>query len=245
MPARNHPCFLSPENRDIKIWRYMDFAKFMFLLDSKSLFFSRSDLFEDPYEGATSHINVEFRPRIYKPQGVTPEMLKQEAEYMEWSRQWTFINCWHMNEYESEAMWKLYSKSNESVAIQSTFNLLFEALSDEVLLGIVNYIDYDNDFMPENNYFWNYLHKRKSYEHEKELRAIIRPFKINGESIPKGTPNTEYGKTVKVQISEFIQKIYISPRAQPWFADLVKNVISIYDLEVEVVHSILSKKPEY
>ncbi len=45
-----HPCFNTPSD-DTKIWRYMDFTKFVNLLDTKSLFFVRSDKFDDPFEG--------------------------------------------------------------------------------------------------------------------------------------------------------------------------------------------------
>ncbi len=31
-----------------------------------------------------------------------------------------FVSCWHENETESEAMWKLYLKSGDGVAIQTT-----------------------------------------------------------------------------------------------------------------------------
>ena len=40
------------------------------------------------------------------------------------------INCWHMNDFESEAMWKLYLKSNEGIAIQSTYQRLIDSLSN-------------------------------------------------------------------------------------------------------------------
>ena len=34
-----------------KIWRYMDFTKFVNLLDTESLFFCRADRFYDKWEG--------------------------------------------------------------------------------------------------------------------------------------------------------------------------------------------------
>lgn len=37
---------------DAKLWRYMDLAKFLSLLESCSLFFTRLDHFQDPFEGA-------------------------------------------------------------------------------------------------------------------------------------------------------------------------------------------------
>ena len=40
------------------------------------------------------------------------------------SRDCTAVNCWHINEHESAAMWDLYLKSNEGIAIQSTYQKL-------------------------------------------------------------------------------------------------------------------------
>ncbi len=38
---------------ETKIWRYMDLAKFLWILETKSLFFARTDKLGDPYEYAT------------------------------------------------------------------------------------------------------------------------------------------------------------------------------------------------
>ena len=37
---------------DLTLWRYMDLAKFLSLLDESSLYFTRIDHFNDSYEGA-------------------------------------------------------------------------------------------------------------------------------------------------------------------------------------------------
>ena len=37
---------------DTKLWRYQDFSKFVSLLDSGKLFFTRADSFDDPFECA-------------------------------------------------------------------------------------------------------------------------------------------------------------------------------------------------
>jgi len=49
--SENHPSFPLTIRRDQKLWRYMDFTKFMSLLETKSLWFNRSDRFDDPFEG--------------------------------------------------------------------------------------------------------------------------------------------------------------------------------------------------
>jgi hypothetical protein len=48
----SHPSFLQPADRRVKVWRYMDLAKFIWLLKEKRLFMARLDRLSDPYEGS-------------------------------------------------------------------------------------------------------------------------------------------------------------------------------------------------
>lgn len=47
-----HPKEYDVPKRDMPLWRYQDFPKFVSLLDSGELFFTRADKFEDVFEGA-------------------------------------------------------------------------------------------------------------------------------------------------------------------------------------------------
>lgn len=117
-----HPNFneLAEES---KIWRYMDFTKFVHLLESESLFFTRADKFEDPFEGVSSMANQSLRNEIYNGK-IPPEAFKLLDDFSKMARMYTFVNCWHLNDYEAAAMWKLYLQSNEGVAIQTNFQSL-------------------------------------------------------------------------------------------------------------------------
>jgi hypothetical protein len=46
-----HPVFEPPDGH-AQLWRYMDFIKFVSLLDTAELNFSRSDMLGDPFEGS-------------------------------------------------------------------------------------------------------------------------------------------------------------------------------------------------
>ena len=48
---QKHPEFEEPSNENIKIWRYLDFTKFVSYLDRKALFFTRADKLDDRFEG--------------------------------------------------------------------------------------------------------------------------------------------------------------------------------------------------
>ncbi len=245
MTDKNHPCFQPPADKNMKIWRYMDFTKYVSFLDSKSLFFSRSDIFNDPYEGATSHANLKLRPEVYKESGIPQKMFDQMSKFSEWVRHWTFLNCWHMNEHESSAMWKLYAQTNEAVAIQSTYQRLRDCLPENVFVGVVKYIDYETQWLPEGNSMWPFVHKRKSFEHERELRALIQDLPQNDKGINIGLLNSEIGRLVTISPLELIEKVYVAPYSPTWFAELVKKITLQFGYDFEVRQSILSKAPVY
>jgi len=94
-----HSRFIAPTNPNTKIWRYMDFTKFLSLLEDSSLYFTRSDRFEDVYEGSTPHANAEMLESVYAGTEAIHN-LKAWTDLMTWTRKWTYINCWHMNKGE-------------------------------------------------------------------------------------------------------------------------------------------------
>jgi hypothetical protein len=177
----NHPAFSQPPDLRIQIWRYMDFTKFVALLHAGALFFVRADLLDDPFEGSYSRANESLRLTVYGKEA--PKISQSIPPFYRWVREWTFLNCWHMNELESAAMWRLYARSNEAIAIRSKYQLLAQALPEKALLGMVRYIDYDTECLPEGNSFYPFVHKRKPFEHEPEVRAIIQDVPVEGEQI--------------------------------------------------------------
>jgi hypothetical protein len=263
MTATNHPVFQAPDDHNICIWRYMDFTKYVSLLDQKSLFFARADILslDDPYEGAISEANVRMRPIIYRDR--IPDNAFNTLSKIHYSaRRWTYINCWHMNNGESAAMWKLYSQINDAIAIKTTYQKLFDNLPDGVFVGIVHYIDYDNDRIPEGSDLFNYVHKRKSFEHEKELRALIQELPIGdkiyrlGRDMPHSDPNStqnepinynrenpDKGRLIPVDLGNLINEVRVSPTSSDWYFNLVKRISIKHGLNVSVERSSLDKKP--
>ena len=243
----DHPCFPQPENGDARLWRYMDFTKFVSLISSANLFFCRSDLFKDPFEGSYSKANASLRPQVYNdmPEVMRENMITHMSTYSKWVRQWTYISCWHANDHESAAMWDLYAKTNEAVAIETSYRRLRNALPDEAFLGCVQYIDYDTEWLPEGNTLYPFMHKRKSFEHEREVRAILHEPPVNDSGVEVGKMNSQRGKAVQIVVNDLITVIHVAPTAPAWLADLVAEVASKYDLSAEVRRSDLYSEPVF
>ena len=103
---QEHPYFIQPANPDIKVWRYMDFTKYISLIHRSELFCCRLGLFEDKYEGAFAFM---FPKNMVK----SDSFVKTTRETYEHLKRVTVVSCWHMNDGESAALWKLYLSNNE------------------------------------------------------------------------------------------------------------------------------------
>jgi hypothetical protein len=244
---KQHPVFESPQDLNAKIWRFMDFTKFVSLLDKSALFFTRADKLGDPFEGSFSRANIKLRPEIYKEK-IPQSALEQMSQFFSKVIKFTFVNCWHLNEYESAAMWKLYLKSNEGIAVRSTFNRLKECFGDDkydIFIGKVKYIDYERDWLPEGNAFYPFVHKRRSFEHEQELRAVIQEIPFKDDKLDLSMLPQDDGIYIKVYLDMLIESIYVAPTSPTWLFDLVKSVSKQYKLDKEIMQSSLDEKPVY
>ena len=244
---KEHPVFEKPENGNAKIWRYIAFAKFVSLLDKSALFFTRADRLGDSFEGSYSRANIKLRPEVYKD--MPPPVLENISKFSKILIKHTAINCWHLSEYESVAMWNLYLKSNEGIAIQSTFDLLRTSLKDEihtVYIGKVKYIDFEKDWMPEGNTMYPFIHKRKNFEHEKELRAIIQEFRYKkNDELDWSKPLFDDGVYIQVDLGVLVDKLYLAPTSSKWLFELVKSITKKYELDKDVCQSSLDDVPVY
>jgi hypothetical protein len=251
MPAAKHHVFLPPSDPNVPIWRYMDFTKFVSLLEVRSLYFARADKLGDPFEGSYSRRNQELRPLVYKEiHGVTTQvdsyrMSQIMGRHARWQRKWSFVNCWHMNYVESAGMWRLYARSHEAVAIRSTYMRLSEVLDNQTYVGMVNYIDYERDWLPEGNTFYPLVHKRKSFSHESEIRAVYMKLPRNSEDLEQNKEPEEIGIPKPVDIDRLIESIYVAPTAPSWFTNLVHQVCQTYAMQKPVIQSALDSEPFY
>ena len=81
-----------PENQNIPIWRYLSFSKFMDLISTNSIFFSRADKFEDNFEGFVNKAHQNWIAEEFK-RFKTFEELKSNLEYLyEKSKESTLIS---------------------------------------------------------------------------------------------------------------------------------------------------------
>ncbi len=226
-----------------EIWRYMDFSKFIDLLDSSCLFFPRLTILRnlDPYDGSfipfSSHDKKDkLSKKIFKE---FDRILLND----------TFVSCWYLSDVESAALWKLFPKSDEGIAIKSNIGKLVQSIEtrnseqNTIYLGSVTYghekvaarkTNNPKSFSGSDALFT----KRQCFEHEKELRLVMHANDIK-------TPVLSNGINLKIEVDLelMISEIIISPEAPSWIEDLVKRVTKKYGFSFEIRQSTLNKLP--
>jgi hypothetical protein len=242
---REHPAFLQPNDPNVRVWRYMSFTKYVSFLQKSSLYFPQLKILAktDHYEGTTT--KKEFS-KI--EDGDATAIHSQKYRHIGLST--NYVNCWHMSEAESQAMWKLYSSSyDEAVCIQTTYQKLADALSDipgvasnHYFIGIVQYINHYIDEMPPNNGFYPVMHKLKSFEHEREVR-IVYWRRDPGTENPDLLDTYPPGLQVPIDINSAIENIVVSPVAARWFFDVVSDVTKSYGITSTITQSSLALLP--
>jgi len=188
-----------PENS--VLYRYITIDKFIDFLINNRIPLVRLSEFEDKLEGVslfhhlinyTSHKIAEnandwsaalakaFAFNFHLPKG---RSIKNQSEIIQNTN---YASCWYINNYESVAMWQLYSKP-DSIAIRIPYKILsnellshnFELTSDNIVkikLGSIDYFRF-NDIDELMNIAYKIdsigFIKDLSFKHENEFRIII------------------------------------------------------------------------
>jgi hypothetical protein len=143
-------------------------------------------------------------------------------------------------------MWKLYAQSNEAIAIRSTYAVLRDLLDepgDDFRLAPVKYIDFENDRMTPDNLLSPFFHKRRSFEHEREVRAMAQWIAPESERYKVDPTWREGACLVETDLTKLIQRVYVAPFSPAWFQPLVENVVKRYGYNFDVHQSQLGGTP--
>src|SRR6266702_3780894 len=245
---QEHPAFNTPSG-DTVLWRYMDFARFVSLLERRALFFSAAAHLSDPFEGSYPKANVTARREMLSSTAMAPETVSQvvmnAATFARGIRKFTYISCWHTNSVESAAMWAQYATIDRGIAVRTTFERLTKSLQpspdEPFYAGAVQYVDFESATIPDGNTFYPFMHKRLSFAYEQELRAVVLRLPIVGEEdsetidIPQeGVP----GLYIPTDLEYLIEAIYVAPQSPTWVVELIGSLLARYALTRSVTQSI-------
>lgn len=251
-----------PDNDRTSIWRFMEFTAFVDFLDSSSLYFSRLDALDDPFEGsgtAMDYLKQWFPEHLFR--AAAPPVTGALSRLGRWRanrnreqeqkhaieilkrirlRETCWANCWHAGDDENVALWRIYAGSGKDIAIKASIETLREALGPDdaydVSIGMVQYEDGSGSSsqLPVRAS----MTKSRHFAYEREVRAIL---------LPSGKRPADMGKGVKVPVdtAALVSAVLVSPNAEDWIADLIGRVMAHYGLRSPCLKSRLYARPEF
>lgn len=227
-----HDSFPQPTDFNVKVWKYLSLAELLNMVLSESLHFSRLDLLEDNKNSTFRQIcsNPTFAQKTFTLQNMEKESL---VVYYEKIRKCMFVNCWHLNDDDSELMWKLHSKDNKGIALQTTYLKLAQSLDATpwINLGLVRYKDFEKDEFDTSNLLNIATFKDIKYTFENEVRFVISNsadwYKTKSEDL-------KTGETLTWKLSEHVDRIFVDPYASKWYFETVKSIIEKLGLTIPV-----------
>jgi hypothetical protein len=256
VPILNDTLFEQPPEH-AKIWRYMDVSKLAALLATHALFFVRADTFDDKWEGTVSPNDLTAWGNMVVAREESQEnrdkLIRNYPLIFQKSRQHTYISCWHQNDGESAAMWKLYLKSGEGIALQTSFGLLRSELDQStrpIRIGRVRYCDYKKDSIPGgqprkigvayvSGLFAPFIHKRLGFLHENEVRAVFQDSYNSVDDLPE----SEFGLPVTVNVEKLVENVYVAPGTPAWLRDTVQSVLNKFEIDLRIQPSEFDEPP--
>jgi hypothetical protein len=241
MPTQDRAGFeIGPERT---IWRYMKLEHLRSMLDTCTLYFASAREFDDSFEGSITCSDFN---RMRAVPGMSLDLSlpgkKGSIAFYELTRL-TKANCWHQNDGESLAMWKLYLPNGKGVAVGSTVGRLMQSLkefrlkpsygAETIYVGQVEYLDYRTGSIPDKSMDGPFFHKRLSYAHEREVRAVLslRMAEEFGVEVP------EKGVFVPIDLPMLVQEIRVAPKLDDTLLADVRAMVAAAGCSVPVHRS--------
>lgn len=158
-------------------------------------------------------------------------------------REWIDVSCWHSNDSESMAMWKIYGGSTNFVCIVTNVKKLINSLkkpsNKNLILAEINYIDHKEDNFKVNHPLSPLLHKSTFYKFENEVRLLA--YDPNADVL-SDRENSDNGSLIEVNLHELLTEVRVSHDAPSWFFELVSSIVrNKYRLKVDVIKSKMSQ----
>lgn len=208
---------------DATLWRFMDFTKYVAMLHRRAIFLARAEDLPDPFEGMFARRN-------------RSEGSRQDSGEQRRLRKRACLSCWHENEHESAAMWRIYLNSDHGVAVRSSVTRLeasLETAREALHVGKVSYLDYSREPVPDRDRLDPFFCKRNSFDYEREVRVVWLADGVISDT----------GHYVSADLEKLVDKVIISPTAERWFGELVESVTEKYGLKLAIGTSNLLDEP--
>ena len=228
-------------NKSNILWRYLDLPKYLDLLRSKAIYFSRADRFPDKFEGVLTPSMRRALNKAYKngESDYDADSLSREL------KEGIYVNCWSLGAKDNMALWQLYSSLSTGVVVTTTINKLTMvslewAPNEQVEIFKVRYIDhFKNPDMIVGTYSDPLRYKNSAYSFENEVRLVISRIEQN-----KNAKHKPDAIVLPVELKYLIRSVVVPPEAGQWFFELILDVTNRYEASITVHRSELTFLPK-
>jgi len=221
-------------DESLRLWRYMDLAKLISLLETNEIWLARADTFKDKHEGRFPNEMRRWIERAYEgfPKD-DPSPVRDADDFQDYLIKNTFISCWHKNIDENMVMWELYGRDTGAVAVQTTVARIKESVDSSSLTGhslLLKPVEYQRseDVRGVLLYEECFFRKRPHFWFEQEVRISLDTY-----SRVNPTKNTPYGYGLSCSTATLVESIYVHPDSDKWFVDVITSIVKRY-LNAEV-----------
>ena len=245
------------------IWRYMDLQRFVTILVSRALRFTKAaELSDDPWEGFC---------RVLIPSTAIPEKLedgtvrlesvgqlqasfaRHAAKYLENARQHLYVNSWSLCA-DSMAMWKIYGANGKGLAIRSSVGRYEQALRFDIPRDYYTFgrVEYAEDVASSRRVLADFRNssplpgpelrehvtskgflKRSCYRFEEEWRGALY----------QDAPPENTGVDIDCILDALIDSVVVGPESDLYLAGVVEDLIGKFGIKKAVSRSILLQPP--
>jgi len=217
------------------LWRYMDLAKFVSMIEQNALWLARADTFIDQHEGRFPDEMRKFIKKAYQGfDDSDPSPVKDADDFQDYLVKNTFVSCWHKNFDENMVMWKIYGRDNNAVAIQTSVENINANVKAESLDGhplILKSVVYQkpDEIVGVLPYEECFFRKRPHFSFEEEVRISLDTYCVH-----KPSKNTPYGHKLPACINGLVNKISVHPDCSDWFFDVIQSISIKYSIHAPV-----------
>jgi hypothetical protein len=271
--------YYNQPNENSFLYRYLTIDKLLDLLLSERISLVRLNLFNDKLEGSSlKHLLLnhfsELAKKDMQNQGgtfgivsltVNPTERNKQSRQREVFQDTNYASCWYINNYESVAMWQLYSKS-DSVAIKIPYEVLnkellngnFEINSkyEKLKFGAISYHRFKNIENVEQTKIKTDTPgfiKDSSFEHEREFRIMVenkgsekkhlesRGILLDEDVVELNNSNEIKVKHLKLNnFKELPFEIIFHPECQKWHKKNIEKIIKQFNIKFNIIDSELT-----
>jgi hypothetical protein len=221
-----------PKNIDLAVWHYMDFWKFVSLIQKRAIYLCRGDNLQDKFEGTYSNRQIHSMNEWFKDID-EPIRVEWEEEERRNNRKKAFINCWCISDVDLDLMWKAYTTADIGVALRSTIRKLQSACDKAIELWPldicqVKYFDHEKG---QNINYWGapnvFMHKDHHFRLDNEIRII--------HYANYSTPPDHVD--MPIDFEAVIETIVTRPGTTEDQLESIVNLMQSYGIKIPVVHS--------